>query len=167
VTFERPESTAMTTTEPTPTTRDRWFTGTLLRILATADDTNGQLGVFEQHAPGGFSPPRHVHHREDTALYVIEGTITVVIGETRRQVTTGGLAWLPRDIPHTFRVESDHARLLELITPGGFEMFHVDAGDPAESLCLPPSGEPDISRLVSAIGPYDAEIVGPPLGPND
>jgi quercetin dioxygenase-like cupin family protein len=155
----------MTLTKPN-TERDRWFLGTLLQILAEGTDTAGQLAIFEQHARRGFSPPRHVHHREDTALVVLDGAITVVVGDERRQLGPGGFVWLPRDIPHTFRVDSDVVRQLELVTPAGFEHFHVDASEPASRVEIPPHTEPDIPRLLEAIGPYGAEICGPPLGPD-
>ena len=157
----------MIISESVPTMSDRWFAGSLVRILASAGDTGGQLGVFEQRARRDFSPPMHVHHREDTALYVIDGSITAIIGDERREAHAGELVWLPRDIPHTFRVDSDEARLLELIAPGGFESYHVDASDPAPALSLPPAGEPDIARLNAEIVPYGAELVGPPLGRTD
>jgi len=149
------------------TDRDRWFLGTLIRIVADAADTGGQLGIFEQHAARGFSPPLHVHHREDSALLVLEGMITVAVGDQRSQVSAGGFVWLPRDIPHTFRVDSDTVRQLELLTPAGFEQFHIDTSEPAAGLELPIPSEPDIARLVDAIGAYDAEIIGPPLGSDD
>lgn len=151
----------------TETDRDRWFVGTLLRVVAAAADTGGQLAVMEQHARRGFSPPRHVHHREDTALLVLDGAITVEVGDERRQVAAGEFVWLPRDVPHTFRVDSDTVRQLELVTPAGFEQYHLDTSDPAPSLELPPPGEPDIARLLGAIGPYGAEIIGPPMSPDD
>jgi hypothetical protein len=75
--------------------------------------------------------------------------------------------WLPRNVPHTFRVDSETVRRLELITPAGIEQFHVDASDPAPVAELRPPSEPDIPRLVNAIAGYDAEIIGPPLGPDD
>lgn len=152
----------------TPIThRDRWFLGTLLQIRAGGADTGGQLAVMEQHARRGFSPPRHVHHREDTALLVLDGAITAVVGDERSQIGPGGFVWLPRGVPHTFRVDSDTVRQIEVITPTGFEGFHLDTSDPAELLELPPPAEPDIPRLLAAIGSYGAEIVGPPLGPQD
>lgn len=152
----------------TPIThRDRWFLGTLLQVRAGGADTGGQLAVMEQHARRGFSPPRHVHHREDTALLVLDGAITVVVGDERSQVGAGGFVWLPRGVPHTFRVDSDTVRLVELITPAGFEGFHIDTSDPAGLLELPPPAEPDIPRLLAAVGSYGAEIVGPPLRPQD
>jgi quercetin dioxygenase-like cupin family protein len=147
------------------TARDRWFVGTLLTIVATAADTGGSLAVMEQRANRGFSPPRHVHRREDTALFVIGGLLTVDVGGEQRSVSSGEFVWLPRDVPHTFRVDSEQARFLELITPPGFEQYHVDASDPAPEMRIPPATEPDISRLVGAIGPYGAEIIGPPLDP--
>jgi mannose-6-phosphate isomerase-like protein (cupin superfamily) len=154
-------------TTNTTTERDRWFLGTFLRILANAGDTGGQLGIMEQVAPRGFSPPLHVHHREDTALLVLEGAITAVVGDERVELGPGGFVWLPRDVPHTFRVDSETVRQLELMTPAGIEQFHVDASDPAAVAELPPPGEPDIPRLVDAMAGYDAEIIGPPLGPDD
>ena len=146
--------------------RDRWFVGTLLSIVATGAETDGKLAVMEQRARRGFSPPRHVHHREDTAMFVIDGALTVDVGGEQRTVAAGGFVWLPRDVPHTFRVDSDQARFLELVTPPGFEQYHVDASDPATEIRIPPPTEPDIARLVGAIGPYGAEIIGPPLQPD-
>lgn len=146
--------------------RDRWFLGTLLRVLADGETTGGQLGVMEQRARRGFSPPRHVHHREDTALLVLDGAITAVVGDERVEVGSGGFVWLPRDVPHTFRVDSDTVHLLELVTPAGFEQFHLDTSDPAAAPEIPPPAEPDIPRVLGAVGRYGAEIVGPPLGPD-
>lgn len=156
----------MSAATTTTTERDRWFLGTLLRILAGGDDTGGQVAILEQRARRGFSPPLHVHHGEDTALLVLDGAITAVVGDERVERGPGGFVWLPRDVPHTFRVDSDTAHLLELITPAGFERFHVDVSDPAPELQLPPPAEPDIPRLLGAIDGYGAEIIGPPLGPD-
>ena len=157
---DRDDTTATTTDE-----RDRWFLGTYLRLIATGEDTDGALAVMEQRAPRGFSPPTHVHHREDTAILVLEGDLTVVIGDAPRRVGPGELAWLPRDVPHTFRVDSHEVRLLELITPAGFEGFHVDTSEQAAERAIPAPTAPDIPRLLAAIDPYHAEILGPPMAP--
>jgi mannose-6-phosphate isomerase-like protein (cupin superfamily) len=150
-----------------PSERDRWFLGTLMQVLADRGDTGGQLGVMHQLAPRGFSPPRHVHTREDTALLVLDGAITAVVGDERVELGPGGFVWLPRRVPHTFRVDSETVRQLELAAPAGIESFHVEASDPAQALELPPPGEPDILRVNGAAGSYGVETVGPPLGPDD
>ena len=122
---------------------------------------------MEQRAPRGFSPPRHMHRREDTALLVLDGAITAVVGDERLEVGPGGFVWLPRDVPHTFRVDSETVHQIELATPAGVEGFHLDASDPAPALELPPPGEPDITRVLAAASGYGVDIVGPPLGPDD
>lgn len=143
--------------------RDVWFAGTLMRILADAASTDGQIAVIEQESARGFSPPLHVHHREDQFLYVIAGQITARVGDDETTLGARDAVWLPRDTPHTFRVDSETARLLEVTTPAGFEQFHVDAGDPAPALELPPPSEPDVPRMLAALGRYGAEIIGPPM----
>ena len=63
---------------------------------------------------------------------------------------------------HTFVVTSA-AHLLELVTPGGFERYHVAASDPAAGVALPPPAAPDVDRLAAALAGFGAEIIGPPL----
>jgi quercetin dioxygenase-like cupin family protein len=153
----------MLATTVTPPERDRWFAGTLMRILADRSDTAGALTVMEQRARRGFSPPLHVHHREDTALLVLDGRLTVLVGDAVSALDAGGFVWLPRDVPHTFRVESDEVHLLEFATPGGVEGFHIDASDAAASPALPDDTEPDVPRMLGAVGRYGVEIIGPPM----
>jgi len=153
-----PSSAAVTVDE-----RLRWFLGTLNRVVASASDTGGAFGLMEQWATRGFSPPLHVHHREDSAIFLLDGAMTLRLGDDESTLAADGFAFLPRDVPHTFRVDSDEAHFLEWVSPGGFEQFHVDASDPAPSATVPPPGPPDIGRVIAAIGPYGAEIVGPPL----
>ncbi len=145
------------------TAEDRWFLGSRLRVVAGAEQTNGQLTVMEQWAPLGFSPPLHLHGAEDTALHVIDGELTVVVGDETHHLGPGGFAWLPKGIAHTFRVDSQTAHLVEYATPGGVERFHLDASVPAAHPGLPAPAAPDIPGLVSAFARYSGQIVGPPL----
>jgi len=74
--------------------------------------------------------------------------------------------FLPRGVPHTFRVEGDTpARMLTLLTPGGGEAFFVEGGRPAERPTLAPEGRPDLARLRSVANKFGSEFVGPPLPP--
>jgi quercetin dioxygenase-like cupin family protein len=155
-----------TTTSTTTDERDRWFLGTYLRLVTTSADTGGALAVMEQRARRGFSPPRHIHRGEDTALMVLDGALTISIGDRISTLGAGEMVWLPRDVAHTFRVDSEEARLLEILTPAGFEQFHVETSEQAPEATIPPDSEPDIPRLLAAIGAYHAEIVGPPLAPD-
>ena len=153
----------MLATKLGPSQQDRWFAGTLLRTIAGDEETNGCLTVMEQRARLGFSPPLHVHHREDTALFVLEGQLNVHSGEVDSVLTAGGFQWLPRDVAHTFRVETDEAHFLEFTTPAGAERFHIDASDPAPIGELPPQTTPDIGRLLASARKFGIDIIGPPM----
>jgi len=125
-----------------------WFTTNLTLIKARAADTDGEFGLIESVAPPGASPPLHVHSHEDETFLILEGELTVVCGEETYTAGPGAMAFLPRGVPHTFRVDGElPARFLTLITPGGMEDFFAKVGRPAEGPGLPPAAPPDIEAL--------------------
>jgi len=134
-----------------------------MRILVDHHSSGGQFALIEQWAHEGFSPPLHVHAHEDQLIYVIEGSVTAEVGGVRSTIAAGGSAWLPRGVPHTFRVDAAPMRLLEITTPAGFEQFHVAAGQPASELRIPDPAEPDIPAMIAASAHYDVSIIGPPM----
>lgn len=146
------------------TTREpRWFLGSRLTVLAAGADTNGAYGLMEQQAAQGFSPPLHCHQREDDAYLVLEGELTFQLEGEEHVALPGDHVFLPRGIPHTFRVDSAQARWLEIVTPAGAEQWHLDCSDPATSDGLPEPAPINIERIARTIGAYDIDIVGPPL----
>jgi mannose-6-phosphate isomerase-like protein (cupin superfamily) len=141
-----------------------WFINNRTIVKATADLTGGAYGLVESWVPAGYSPPLHVHHREDEAFYVVEGKVTMRCGDRTLTGGPGSFFFLPRDVPHTFLVDaSGPAHLLTLISPGGGEGFFVAAGRPAEHDGLPPQEPIDVARLRAAGAQFGAEIVGPPM----
>jgi mannose-6-phosphate isomerase-like protein (cupin superfamily) len=64
--------------------------------------------VAEWRDAGGPSdPPRliappHVHHRDDEAWYVLEGTLRVRVGEDEVEARAGSGVFVPRGTPHTY-----------------------------------------------------------------
>lgn len=62
--------------------------GDVYRFLATGDETNGRYAMCEAIPPGG-GPPPHVHSREEEGFYVLEGEITLTVGDKRLVVTAG------------------------------------------------------------------------------
>jgi quercetin dioxygenase-like cupin family protein len=70
---------------------------------AVGRDTGGRYGLVEMTAPAGIpGPPPHVHETEEDAFYVIEGELTVQIGERTLQAHAGTFALVPRGTVHTF-----------------------------------------------------------------
>lgn len=142
-----------------------WFLGTLMTVKAGGEQTEGTFTLVEWSAPSGFSPPPHVHRREDEAFYIFEGEMKVRCGEQTWRAGAGSFVFLPRGIEHGFTVTSvTPLRGLQLTTPSGFEQFIVESGEPAQSLTLPPPGPPDVDRLMSAAEKLGVEIRLAPAG---
>lgn len=143
-----------------------WFLGSLMLFKATGVDNGQTFSLIEQTLPPGFSPPLHVHHAEDEAFYVLEGSFTFVCGDHRWRVEAGGFIYLPREIPHGFLVEgAEPARLLQFTFPAGLENFHAEMGEPAQSITLPPMSPPDMAKMQELSAKYHFDIVGPPMRP--
>jgi mannose-6-phosphate isomerase-like protein (cupin superfamily) len=143
-----------------------WFLRNHMTIKATAESTGGAYGLVESLVAPGFSPPLHVHHREDESFWILEGELSMRCGDRTFRARPGSFVFLPRDVPHTFVVEGrTPARMLTLLTPGGGEGLFVEGGRRAGHDGLPPATPPDIEALRRVSERYGAEIVGPPMAP--
>ncbi len=156
----------MMSTQPYALTKEEgqavWFLNGLLILKATGEQSGGAFALIDNAGPPGGGSPYHVHHNEDEAFYVLEGEITVYVGEERIKAQPGTWVYGPREVPHGFRIEGDSpARFLLLYTPAGFEQYFVEVGEPARELTLPPAEPPNMERLMSVSPKYDIEILGP------
>jgi quercetin dioxygenase-like cupin family protein len=132
-----------------------WFFGGRTWIRASAETTEGKLGVVEQIMDPGTGSPYHIHHNEDEEFYVIEGQIRFISEGQSWIAGPGAFALLPRDVPHGFEVVSDSpARILLMVTPAGFEGFVADLWEPAPA-------PPDMAKVMPAAAKYGLEILGP------
>jgi mannose-6-phosphate isomerase-like protein (cupin superfamily) len=139
-----------------------WFLGTLMTVKAGDSASRSAYTLIEFQAPSGFAPPLHVHHREDEAFYVLEGSLRVTCGEQAWTIGPGDFAFLPRGIPHLFTVEGDRpVRALQITSPAGFERFVAEVGEPAAAPALPPRAAPDLPKLLAAAAEHSIEIFPP------
>ena len=106
--------------------------------------------------------PLHVHHREDEAFWILEGSATFEIGGTTIEASTGDFAFGPRGIPHRYTVGNDGCRMLFITTPGGFENLVRGMSIPARSRTLPPapSEEPDWDHVGAVAQDNGCELLG-------
>jgi quercetin dioxygenase-like cupin family protein len=144
-----------------------WFLGTLATIRVPGEATDGRFALIEFLFPHHASPPLHTHP-QDESYVVLEGRLTIQAGELRFELEAGGAAVVPMGVAHTFRVESETARVLVLSTPAGLERFVRESSVPAGEPELPPAGTPrpspeELERIFAAHGQVN---VGPPLGPD-
>jgi quercetin dioxygenase-like cupin family protein len=143
-----------------------WFLGTLATILVDGDATGGKLAVMEVVFPKHASPPLHTHPQGET-LVLVEGRVTAVVDGTRSEVAAGSAIHAPAGTPHTFRVDSESARILVLSNPAGIERYFRDAGVPAERPTLPPADapRPTAEENLALERAHGIERHGPPLEP--
>jgi hypothetical protein len=73
------------------------------------------------------------------------------------------LAYVPKGTLHAFKnVGTAPSRVMAIISPGGFERFFLEAGEPATEGSSPPEGEPDVGRIAEIGQKYGLEIPPPP-----
>ena len=123
---------------PTALGQQRWFFGMLAEVKASAADTAGQYTLVEITAPPGLESPLHVHYTEDEGFHVLEGDVTLLVGDETVELASGQHAFGPRDVPHRFTVGPDGARMIWVLTPGGFESLIEEVSVPAEAPTVPP-----------------------------
>jgi quercetin dioxygenase-like cupin family protein len=147
------EADQMTALEPVAVSNNqgdaRWWFGTLAVIKTTAAETGGQLTIIDVTNPPGFEAPLHVHHRDDEGFWILEGSVTLKVGETTIEASAGDYLFAPRDIPHRYSVGDAGCRMLFIMVPGGMEDIVRATSEPAASLTLPPppDKEPDIDAI--------------------
>lgn len=133
-------------------------------VRATGEQTDGRYDILEfTIEPGPGITPMHIHHEADEAMLVLDGELTVQLGDERRVLGPGSYARAPRGLPHTYRSSGDRpARVLFIYTPGNEWHYLEAAGEHG-----PVEDGSDIERLVPILEDHGIEIVGPPLGADD
>lgn len=140
-----------------------WFIDNLAYVHVTGEESGGAFTLCEVAGPRGNMPPLHVHHDDDETFYVLEGFLTLFVGDRVIELVAGQAALAPRGVPHVYRVDSDVARWLVVGSPAGFERFLREAGEAAPGHELPPPGRPqDPEALAATAARYGIEILGPP-----
>jgi Cupin domain len=116
---------------------------------------DGRFGLIEHDIPPKtLAAPTHVHEHEDEYSYVLSGRVGVQVGDEVREAGPGELVAKPRGIPHSFWNPGDEeARLLELISPGGFERYFEELAPH-----LSADREPDFEKLAEIRDKYGLKM---------
>lgn len=140
-----------------------WAMGERLVFKATGAQTGGAFTIFEDLVAAGGEPPPHVHEREDEAYYILEGALEVMIGGQAYQAGPGAFVFLPRLVPHHWRVTSaEPVRMLVFFTPPGVEGFFQALSRPAAAPTPPPTDTPDLPKIIQTAGEYGIRLAGSP-----
>src|SRR5688500_609089 len=104
----------------------RWMGETATYFLATGEGTDGAFCLVDEQASRGESVPLHRHPDDMESFYVLEGELTLYIGDQPGvRAPAGSFAHIPGGTVHGFRVESEKARYLIFTTPRHGEFYRA------------------------------------------
>lgn len=125
------------------------------RTMLDAAATAGGFSVVEHLlAPLELAAPLHKHSREDEFTVVTSGRIGFLLGDEVFHAGPGELVQKPRGQWHTFwNAEIEPARVLEIISPAGFERYFEEIGQ-----FFPDGAEPDLEGMARANEKYGLQM---------
>jgi quercetin dioxygenase-like cupin family protein len=128
------------------------------KFYLTGDDTNGRFDMIEGEVGYLQGPPLHVHKDQDDTFVILEGTLTVQIGEDIIELQAGDVATAKPGTPHTYTNldREKKVRFLNLMTPGHFDKAMEDFSKLTPEDIM---GE----KVVEVAAKHNVEIVGPPI----
>ena len=102
-----------------------------VRFMTWTEETGGGFSLVEHPIPPRtLCAPLHRHSREDEYSFVVEGRMGALLADEVVYAEAGDLVFKPRDQWHTFwNAGDDPCRILEIISPGGFEHFFDELGE--------------------------------------
>ena len=120
------------------------------------ENTGGSIAVVEHPFAVGTLVSAHLHTREDEYSIVTEGEIGFRSGNREVVLGPGGYITKPRCELHAmWNAGSVPARMIEIISPAGFELFFRDVAD------LAATGETDIAKFVAIADAYGLQLEEP------
>ena len=132
------------------------------RYLLSGEQTGGRFAVVEHTiAPHTLAAPVHTHADEDEYSYVLAGRMGALVGDEQVDAGVGELVVKPRGIPHAFwNAGDDEVRLLELVSPAGFERYFAELAP-----LLGVDGPPDFAALGALQARYRLTMNFESIGP--
>jgi mannose-6-phosphate isomerase-like protein (cupin superfamily) len=102
-----------------------WLGGLGVRFMIPGADSSGGFSLVEHPLrPRALAAPLHRHSREDEYSVIVSGRVGALLGDDVVYGEPGDVIWKPRGQWHTFWNAGDReARLLEIISPAGFERY--------------------------------------------
>ena len=108
------------------------FLGSIgVRFMIDGEEAGERFSLVEHPmSPHALAAPLHRHNREDEYSFVVEGRMGALLGDDVVYAEPGDLVFKPRGQWHTFWNAGDEpARILEIISPAGFERFFAELVD--------------------------------------
>lgn len=130
--------------------------GDTIQVKLSGENTGRSIAVGLGIVEPGSGPPPHLHRNEDEIFLIIEGTMSFMVNGEWRDLGPGGVAFMPRGCPHTFKNRSSSTvRQWIITTPSGFEVFF---GRCAEVFGAGADG-PDMGRIMQIAAEHGIEFL--------
>jgi quercetin dioxygenase-like cupin family protein len=152
------------------------FLGSIgVRFMLDGAEADERFSLVEHPMSArALAAPLHRHTREDEYSYVLEGRVGALLGDEALVGGPGDLIFKPRGQWHTFWNAGDEpARILEIISPAGFERFFaelvdlggVTAAEPEAlvDLCVRYELEMDPDSVPGLVERFDLRFPGEPI----
>jgi quercetin dioxygenase-like cupin family protein len=126
-----------------------------VRFMLAGEETGGGFSLVEHPIPPRtLAAPLHRHSREDEYSFVLEGHIGALLGDELVYAAAGDLIFKPRGQWHTFWNAGDEsARILEMISPAGFERYFAEMVE-----CLEQKPPPEPSEFGAIAARHGLEV---------
>jgi mannose-6-phosphate isomerase-like protein (cupin superfamily) len=124
-----------------PTDAQEGFLGSIgVRFMIDGAEAGERFSLVEHPmSPRALAAPLHLHTREDEYSYVLQGRMGALLGDDVVEAGPGDLVHKPRDQWHTFWNAGDEpCRILEIISPAGFERFFRELSDIGGAMAADP-----------------------------
>ena len=131
------------------------FLGSIgVRFMLGGDESGGGVALVEHPMSArALAAPLHRHALEDEYSYILTGRVGALLGEEVLEGGPGDLIFKPRNQWHTFWNAGDGpARILEVISPAGFEKFFKELVDMGGVTGAPPE------KMAELMGRYQLEM---------
>jgi mannose-6-phosphate isomerase-like protein (cupin superfamily) len=115
-----------------PTDGKEGFLGSIgVRFMIDGSEAGERFSLVEHPmSPRALAAPLHLHTREDEYSFVLQGRMGALLGDDVVEAGPGDLVFKPRNQWHTFWNAGDEpCRILEIISPAGFERFFQELVD--------------------------------------
>ena len=138
-----------------------WFVERLREQALAPPPRSGRMTLVEREVTRrSVMPPLHAHE-DDVSYYVLSGALTFFVGDEIVPARGGEVVVVPREVPHTFRVESDRARfhvLARVTSARAFEDFGLALAEAADEW----ASEEERDAVGAIAAGAGIRVLGPP-----
>jgi mannose-6-phosphate isomerase-like protein (cupin superfamily) len=149
--------------------RQTFMPGELFTWKISGAESDGAIDFGELTMTPDVGAPEHIHHANDEAYYILDGTYRFKIADTISEAAAGAFVFIPRGVPHAWTNIGDQpGHVTVMFTPGGMTGYFRELEPllPELMAAMPDLSKVDPDLLAKAediMRRHGYELVGPPL----